>query len=75
MAEIGDTYGWILLKKNLASQAVGVFEELTKRVPANSTYHYHLAKAYAQLADTGKASDSASRRLPCGGSSSILATS
>jgi predicted Zn-dependent protease len=54
--EIADTYGWILLKKGLPEQSIPVFQDLVGRVPANATYHYHLAKAYAQKGDNAKAS-------------------
>ena len=53
--EISDTYGWILLKKGLAEQAIPVFQDLVSRVPANANYHYHLGKAYAQKGDNVKA--------------------
>jgi hypothetical protein len=33
LPEISDTYGWILLKKGLADQAVTVFQDLVNRVP------------------------------------------
>jgi tetratricopeptide (TPR) repeat protein len=54
--EITDTYGWILLKKGLAEQAIPVFQDLVSRVPTNASYRFHLAKAYAQKGDTAKAS-------------------
>jgi len=53
--EISDTYGWILLKKGLTEQAIPVFQDLVTRVPTNSSYRYHLAKAYAQKGDNAKA--------------------
>lgn len=53
--EISDTYGWILLKKGLPQQAIPVFQDLVGRVPANSSYRYHLAKAFAQEGDNTKA--------------------
>ncbi|HEX3748614.1 MAG TPA: tetratricopeptide repeat protein [Bryobacteraceae bacterium] len=56
MGEITDTYGWILLKKGLAEQAIPVFQDLVSRVPTNSSYRFHLAKAYAQKGDNAKAS-------------------
>jgi tetratricopeptide (TPR) repeat protein len=56
LAEISDTYGWILLKKGLAEQAIPVFQDIVNRVPTNSSYRYHLAKAYAQKGDNAKAS-------------------
>ena len=55
LGEITDTYGWILLKKGLAEQAIPVFQDLVTRVPTNSSYRYHLAKAYAQKGDNVKA--------------------
>jgi tetratricopeptide (TPR) repeat protein len=55
--EISDTYGWILLKKSMADQAIPVFKDLTVKVPATSTYHYHLAMAYQQKGDVRKATD------------------
>jgi tetratricopeptide (TPR) repeat protein len=55
LPEISDTYGWILLKKGLADQAVTVFQDLVNRVPGNSTYRFHLAKAYQEKGDAAKA--------------------
>jgi tetratricopeptide (TPR) repeat protein len=54
--EISDTYGWILLKKGMPEQAIPVFQDLVSRVPTNTSYRYHLAKAYAQKGDNAKAS-------------------
>jgi len=56
LGEITDTYGWILLKKGLAEQAIPVFQDLVSRVPTNASYRFHLAKAYAQKGDNVKAS-------------------
>ncbi len=55
LGEISDTYGWILLKKNLTEQAIPVFQDLVTRVPTNASYRFHLAKAYAQKGDNAKA--------------------
>jgi tetratricopeptide (TPR) repeat protein len=55
LAEISDTYGWILLKKSLTEQAIPVFQDLVSRVPTNASYRFHLAKAYAQKGDNAKA--------------------
>jgi tetratricopeptide (TPR) repeat protein len=57
LAEVSDTYGWILLKKGLAEQAIPVFRDLVSKVPADSTYHYHLAMAYSQKMDTKNANE------------------
>ena len=56
LMEISDTIGWIYLKKNLADNAVDIFRELTAKVPANSTYHFHFAMALAQKGDKPAAS-------------------
>jgi len=53
--EISDTYGWILLKKNLPDQAIPVFKDLVNKFPAESMYYYHLAMAYNQKGDSKKA--------------------
>jgi len=55
LSEISDTYGWILLKKGLAEQAIPVFQDLVNRVPTSASYRFHLAKAYAQKGDNAKA--------------------
>ena len=55
--DITDTYGWVLLKKGLADQAILVFKDLVNRMPADSTYHYHLAMAYDKKGDSKGASD------------------
>ena len=46
-----------LLKKGLADQAILVFKDLVNRMPADSTYHYHLAMAYDKKGDSKGASD------------------
>jgi tetratricopeptide (TPR) repeat protein len=56
LPEISDSYGWILLKKGLAEQAIVVFQDLVNHVPTNASYRYHLGKAYAQKGDNAKAS-------------------
>ena len=56
LGEVSDTYGWIILKKGLTEQAIPVFQDLVSHVPANASYRYHLAKAYAQKGDNAKAS-------------------
>jgi tetratricopeptide (TPR) repeat protein len=55
LPEISDTYGWILLKKSLPEQAIPVFKDLVARVPAQSTYHFHLALGYSQKGDNKSA--------------------
>jgi len=55
MSEVSDTLGWIYLKKAQYDYAVNAFQELIAKAPAHSTYHYHLAMAYKQKGDKGKA--------------------
>ena len=55
LMEVSDTIGWIYLKKNLADNAVDIFRDLTSKVPANSTYHFHFAMALAQKGDKTEA--------------------
>ncbi len=55
MVEISDTIGWIYLKKNLSDNAVDIFRDLTTKQPENSTFHFHLAMAFAQKGDKASA--------------------
>ena len=55
MPEVADTLGWIYLKKAQYDYAVGAFQELVAKAPGHSTFHYHLAMAYKQKGDKGKA--------------------
>jgi Flp pilus assembly protein TadD len=55
MSEVSDTLGWIYLKKAQYDYAVNAFLELVVKEPGHSTYHYHLAMAYKQKGDKGKA--------------------
>lgn len=49
--EVSDTLGWIYIKKNLSEDAVRVFKDLTEKVPANPTFHYHYGMALLQKGD------------------------
>jgi tetratricopeptide (TPR) repeat protein len=55
MAEVSDTLGWIYLKKAQTDSAVNAFQELVAKAPGHSTFHFHLAMAYKQKGDKGKA--------------------
>lgn len=55
MPEVSDTLGWIYLKKGQGDFAVTTFQELVAKAPGHSTFHYHLAMAYKQKGDKGKA--------------------
>jgi tetratricopeptide (TPR) repeat protein len=62
-SEIADTYGWVLVKKNLTPQAIGIFKTLTASSPAKASYHYHLAFAYWQGGEAKNAMDEAREAL------------
>ncbi|MBK9170569.1 MAG: tetratricopeptide repeat protein [Bryobacterales bacterium] len=53
--EVADTLGWIYLKKNLADQAIEMFEECLRKAPAHPTYRYHLGQALFQKGDVARA--------------------
>jgi Flp pilus assembly protein TadD len=55
MPEVSDTLGWIYLKKAQYDYAVTAFQDLVSKAPGHSTFHYHLAMAYKQKGDKGKA--------------------
>jgi Flp pilus assembly protein TadD len=55
LPEVTDTLGWIYLKKAQYDYAVNAFQDLIAKAPGHSTFHYHLAMAYKQKGDKGKA--------------------
>lgn len=55
MPEVEDTLGWIYLKKAQTDFAINAFQDLVAKAPGHSTFHYHLAMAYKQKGDKGKA--------------------
>ena len=55
MNEVSDTLGWIYLKKNMADNAMDIFQELVTKAPANPTFRFHLGMAYAQKGDKPRA--------------------
>ena len=55
LPEVTDTLGWIYLKKAQYDYAVNAFQDLVAKAPGHSTFHYHLAMAYKQKGDKGKA--------------------
>jgi len=46
--EVNDTIGWIYLKKNMTSDALGSFKILIDATPNNPEYRYHYAMALFQ---------------------------
>ncbi len=61
--DVADTLGLIYIKKNLSDQAIGVFNEIVRKDPNRSIFHYHLAMAYYQKGDKPNAKKSAQNAL------------
>jgi Flp pilus assembly protein TadD len=55
MAEVSDTLGVIYLKKNLADNAIDIFQDLVTKVPGNAVFRYHLGMGFYQKGDKPRA--------------------
>jgi tetratricopeptide (TPR) repeat protein len=55
LPQVADTLGWAYYQKNAFSLAVGLFEEASKKLPTEPTYHFHLGLAYQKLGDPVRA--------------------
>jgi tetratricopeptide (TPR) repeat protein len=53
--EISDTLGWIYLKKQLASNALEIYNDLVAKEPKRATFRYHRAMALFQRGDKAQA--------------------
>jgi tetratricopeptide (TPR) repeat protein len=60
---VGDTLGWIFVKKNMAERAIPILEASAKKAPDDPEIHYHLGVAYVQSGDFTKAKGSLQRAL------------
>jgi tetratricopeptide (TPR) repeat protein len=60
---VSDTLAWVYYKKNLSESAIPLLEPLTRQVPNNPTYRYHLGLAYAQAGKDSLARQSLERAL------------
>lgn len=49
--DVGDTLGWVDLKKNMTAEAVRILTGVVKKEPGRSTFRYHLALALEQQGD------------------------
>jgi beta-lactamase regulating signal transducer with metallopeptidase domain/Tfp pilus assembly protein PilF len=65
MFEVSDTVGWIYLKKNLADEAVEIFDDLVKKQPQHSTFRYHLALAFLEKGYSASAVEQLKAALDC----------
>jgi cellulose synthase operon protein C len=55
LAEIADTYGWILVQMGKAQQGLDVLEKALAKAPANLDIRYHAAVAYSKSGQVPKA--------------------
>jgi tetratricopeptide (TPR) repeat protein len=55
VAGVGDTLGWVQVKKGEFSKALESLEEAARKLPDNPEVHYHLGKAYAGLGERDRA--------------------
>ncbi len=53
--EIADTVGQIYLKKGLVDNAIEIFQDLVRKNPKESQYHYHLGIALLRKGESTKA--------------------
>jgi putative PEP-CTERM system TPR-repeat lipoprotein len=57
IAEVADTYGWILVEKGKTAEGMKVLQEALAKAPTNPDVQYHLAAAYAKTGERTKASE------------------
>jgi putative PEP-CTERM system TPR-repeat lipoprotein len=55
VAEIADTYGWILVQNNQATAGLDVLQTALSSAPGNPDIQYHVAAAYAKAGQQQKA--------------------
>lgn len=61
--DVADTLGFVYFKKDLNSEALRIFKQLTVDHPQNSTFRLHLAMALAKQGDKVTAHDEAMKAL------------
>lgn len=57
VAEIADTYGWILVERNKPAEGLGVLQTALSGAPGNPDIQYHVAAAYAKSGQQQKAAE------------------
>jgi beta-lactamase regulating signal transducer with metallopeptidase domain/Flp pilus assembly protein TadD len=65
LLEFSDTVAWVYIKKNWPEQAIALLNDLVKREPTKSTFHYHLGMALAQKGDRFMAMEELQTALKC----------
>jgi tetratricopeptide (TPR) repeat protein len=66
--DVSDTLGYVYYQKNLNSEALRIFKQLSVDHPQNSTFHLHLAMALLKQGDKRAARDEANKALQSAGS-------
>jgi putative PEP-CTERM system TPR-repeat lipoprotein len=54
VAEIADTYGWILVQTDKIDEGIGVLERALAGAPANPDIQYHVAAAYVKSGQSAR---------------------
>ena len=57
IAEVADTYGWILVEDGKTAEGMKVLQEALAKAPGNPDVQYHLAAAYAKTGERTKAQE------------------
>jgi Tfp pilus assembly protein PilF len=57
IAEVADTYGWILVEDGKTAEGMKVLQEALAKAPGNPDVQYHLAAAYAKTGERAKAQE------------------
>jgi tetratricopeptide (TPR) repeat protein len=62
-ADVSDTLGYVYYRKNLNSEALRIFRQISQDHPQNSTFHLHLAMALLKQGDKQAARDEATKAM------------
>jgi tetratricopeptide (TPR) repeat protein len=62
-ADVSDTLGYVYFRKNLNSEALRIFRQLSQDHPQNATFHLHLAMALLKQGDKQAARDEATKAM------------
>jgi tetratricopeptide (TPR) repeat protein len=63
LPDVSDTLGWIYLKKGLADNAIEIFQPLVASYPNETTFRYHLGRAYQLKGDKVRAVEELKKAL------------
>jgi len=63
MTGFADTLAWAYCQKGSYASAISLLEEVIKKEPQNSLYHYHLGVAYQKSGDKARAREHLQRAL------------